>query len=108
MEQNREKVPSALVGSWDALKAGLHGTICRPDLLARRRRSANLACTLTADERPIHGNENRSDSKNLLHCNRFFEVGPTLREKPPCQSNGMRVGNAHKYLKNQSVQNGGY
>ena len=42
-------------------KAGLHGTICQPDLLARRRRSANLACILTADERPIHGNEYRSN-----------------------------------------------
>ena len=67
-------------------------------LSARRRRSANLACILTGDERPVHGNENRSDSKNLLQCNRFFEVGPTLREKTPCQSKGMRVGNAHKYL----------
>ena len=44
---------------------GLHGTICRPDLSARRRRSANLACILTADERPIDGNEDRSDSDNL-------------------------------------------
>ena len=26
--------------------------------------------------------------KNLLQCKRFFEVGPTLREKAPCQSKG--------------------
>ena len=52
-------------------------------------------CTLTADERPIHGNENRSDSKNSKKT--FFYVGPTLREKPPCLSKGMQVGNAHKY-----------
>ena len=61
------------------------------DLSARQRRSANLACILTADERPIHGNENRSDSTDI------FLVGPTLREKPPCQSKGMEMDNAHKY-----------
>ena len=37
------------------LKAGLHGTICPPDLSVQRLRSANLARILTADERPIHG-----------------------------------------------------
>ena len=27
---------------------------------------------------------------------RSFEIGPSLREKPPCHSKGMRVGDAHK------------
>ena len=44
-----------------ALNASFHGTICRPDLSAGRRRSANLACILTADECSIHGIENRSE-----------------------------------------------
>ena len=30
--------------------------------IGRWRWSANLVCSLTADERPIHGNENQSDS----------------------------------------------
>ena len=60
------------------LKRRCKGRFTPYDLSARRRRSANLACILTADERPIRGNEHRSDSKNLLQCNRFFEVGQTL------------------------------
>ena len=54
------------------LKAGLHATICRPDLSARQCRSANRTCILTPDLRPIRENENRPDSENLLQCNRFL------------------------------------
>ena len=54
------------------LKAGLHATICRPDLSARQCRSANRTCILTPDLPPIRENENRSDSENLLQCNRFL------------------------------------
>ena len=43
-----------------SVRLGLHNTICRPDLSAQRRRSANLAYILTANERSIHGNEIRS------------------------------------------------
>ena len=53
-------------------KAGLHATICRPDLSARQCRSANRTCILTPDLRPIRENENRPDSENLLQCNRFL------------------------------------
>ena len=55
-----------------SLKAGLHATICRPDLSARQCRSANRTCILTPDLRPIRENENRPDSENLLQCNRFL------------------------------------
>ena len=61
---------------------GLNGTICRPDLSARRRRSSNLACILTSDERPIHGNENRSDSKNLLSATDFLKPGRHSERNP--------------------------
>ena len=54
------------------VKAGLHATICRPDLSARQCRSANRTCILTPDLRPIRENENRPDSENLLQCNRFL------------------------------------
>ena len=54
------------------IKAGLHPTICRPDLSARQCRSANRTCILTPDLRPIRENENRPDSENLLQCNRFL------------------------------------
>ena len=54
------------------IKAGLHATICRPDLSARQCRSANRTCILTPDLRPIRENENRPDSENLLQCNRFL------------------------------------
>ena len=32
----------------------------------------------------------------MWQCNRFFEVEPTLRGKPLCQSTGMRVGKVFK------------
>ena len=54
------------------VKAGLHATICWPDLSARQCRSANRTCILTPDLRPIRENENRPDSENLLQCNRFL------------------------------------
>ena len=54
------------------LKAGLHGKIFRANLLARQCRGENRTSILTPDSTPIRENENRPDSKNLLHCNRFF------------------------------------
>ena len=53
-------------------KAGLHATICWPELLARECRSANRTCILTPDLRPTRENENRPDTENLLQCNGFF------------------------------------
>ena len=54
------------------LKAGLHAAICQSDLSARQCWCANRTCILTPDLRPIRENENRPDSENLLHCNRFL------------------------------------
>lgn len=56
------------------LKAGLHGTICRPDGFG--------AEIVRGFWQPMKDrfmeNENWSDSKNLLQCNGFSEVGQTL------------------------------
>ena len=46
--------------------------IFQPDLSARQCRDTNRTCILTPDLWPIHENENRPDSKNLLQCNRFL------------------------------------
>ena len=40
------------------VKAGLHSTICRPDLSADSVGAQILRVFWTTDERPIHGNEN--------------------------------------------------
>ena len=42
------------------------GRFTRYDLSAGRCRGGNLACILTADKRPIYGNENRPLSKKSV------------------------------------------
>ena len=72
LRMNKRNIWSEHLSEQLSVKAGLHATICRPDLSARQCRSANRTCILTPDLRPIRENENRPDSENLLQCNRFL------------------------------------
>ena len=71
-------------------KAGFHGTICRPDGVG--------AQILRVFLQPMNDRFMKMKIGPICcSAKDFFLIRPTLWEKPPCQSMGMWVGNAHEY-----------